>query len=295
MKRLLFIVNPISGGKDKAPLVALLRRCFDASAFSCTFVYTERAGHAVELARDADADAVVAVGGDGTVSEVATGLLGSDKALGIIPCGSGDGLALHLGYSRNVRRAAATLAAFHTVCMDSAALDGHPFFCTAGAGLDAEVAWAFAQSGRRGLANYVLQAWKTWRRFRPMPCTLTVDGRMAFSGDASIVTVGNTAQWGNNALITPSASVLDGELDVTVVRPFRLWDGPALVWRLFRGTAGGSRKTLLLRGREIVLQRGRPGAAHHDGEPCERGARLEFRVQPSSLKVIVPVSAQGRL
>ena len=109
MKKILFIANPLSGGKDKKTILKDIDAAIDRQRFAPSFVYTDRPGHATLLARDADADIVVAVGGDGTVSEVAQGLVGTDKVLGIIPCGSGDGLAFHLGLSRNPLKALRTI------------------------------------------------------------------------------------------------------------------------------------------------------------------------------------------
>ena len=132
MKRITFIVNPVSGGKDKKKVLAAIDRYLDRSAFTYEVLETEKAGDATAWARESGADIVVAVGGDGTVSEVATGLLGTGKALGIIPCGSGDGLALHLGISRNPAKAVRALNGGRIVRIDTARLDGRPFFCTAG-------------------------------------------------------------------------------------------------------------------------------------------------------------------
>ncbi len=141
-----FIVNPISGGKDKSGIVASVRKHLDASLYRPAFHFTERAGEAESFAHTCKADVVVAVGGDGTVSEVARGLVGTDKTLGIIPCGSGDGLALHLGLSRTPAKAVKTLNEATEARIDVASLNGRPFFCTAGMGLDADVSLDFARS-----------------------------------------------------------------------------------------------------------------------------------------------------
>ena len=127
MQKLLFIINPISGGRNKDAIIRMLDSTLDRNLFSHETVLTTHAGHATELARRSDADIVVAVGGDGTVSEVAQGLIGTGKSLGIIPCGSGDGLALHLGISRNPRKALRTLTEGRAVTMDCGLIDGRPF------------------------------------------------------------------------------------------------------------------------------------------------------------------------
>ena len=150
MKDICLIVNPISGGKDKSGILAAVEKHLDGSLYRLRVEFTERPGQAEEMARGVKADVVVAVGGDGTVSEVARGLIGSEKTLGIIPCGSGDGLALHLGISRSPGKAVKTLNEACETRIDAATLDGNFFFCTAGMGLDAAVSLEFARSTTRG-------------------------------------------------------------------------------------------------------------------------------------------------
>ena len=296
MKKILFIVNPISGGKSKRRIVALINRLLTKSRFSYEIRYTERAGHALELARDADADLVVAVGGDGTVSEVARGLILSrqPKTFGIIPCGSGDGLALHLGIPRRPAKAIAVLNEEASARMDYATVNGEPFFCTTGVGFDADVAEAFASSGRRGLFTYIATALRLWMHFEPQTYSITVDGETVETS-AAIVTVGNVNQWGNQARITPLASLTDGMLDVTVVRPFHLWNVPRLAFLLLTGKAHKAREVRLLRGREVRSERKDNGAAHRDGDPFPAGRILTAKIIPSALSVTIPAKMQGRI
>ena len=287
MQKLLFIINPISGGRNKDAIIRMLDSTLDRNLFSHETVLTTHAGHATELAHRSDADIVVAVGGDGTVSEVAQGLIGTGKSLGIIPCGSGDGLALHLGISRNPRKALRTLTEGRAVTMDCGRIDGRPFFCTAGVGLDAEVAWQFASSGKRGLWTYISLAWKIWQSFRPDTYEIETDGEK-MTAPAVFVTVGNANQWGNQARITSLASVQDGLLDVTVVAPFHTWELPVLATKLLDGRAHTSRRVRMLRGRQITIRRTQEGPAHYDGDPCRKGLEIRFESVPSALRVIVP-------
>ena len=253
----------------------------------------------MELARDCDASLVVAVGGDGTVSEVARGIIaagekGVRKVLGIIPCGSGDGLALHLGISRKPRKAIEQLNSSVTAAMDCGTVEGRPFFCTTGVGLDADVADLFAKSGRRGLITYITTALRVWRHFVPDTYDITVDGEK-FSTPAVFVTAGNANQWGNQARITPLASVSDGLLDLSVVLPFRSICIPGLVLKLMTGHADSSRYMLSLRGREILIKRSRPGAAHFDGDPVTLGTDINVRIVPGALQVAVPSEKENRI
>jgi len=286
MSKVLFIVNPISGGRRKRSLMRVVMSLLDRRYYQQT-VYTEYPGHATELARETDADIVVAVGGDGTVHEVAKGLLGTEKVLGIIPCGSGDGLALHLGISRELFQAVHVLNRGEVRRIDCGEVDGEPFFCTTGMGLDADVAWRFASSNSRGVWTYISLAWKIWRHYKVQQYKIEVDGK-AFDTQAVMVTVANVNQWGNQARIAPQASVEDGLLDVAVVLPFRTREIPVLAAKLMDGRAHTSSRTIMLEGREVRIIREAPGAAHCDGEPSQKGTRLEARIVPSALRVMAP-------
>ena len=287
MKKITFIINPISGGKDKQPLIRTIEASIDRTSFEYRTILTEYPGHATEIARTCEADIVVAVGGDGTVSEVAQGAAESGKAFGIIPCGSGDGLALHLGISRNPGKAVKTLNKGHIETVDYGRVDGRPFFCTTGVGLDAAVAWEFAASGKRGLANYISQAWRLWQDFRPETYEIDIDGERIVT-PAVFVTVGNANQWGNQARITSLASVRDGELDLAIVEPFRTVEIPLLATKLLDGRAHTSRRVRMFRGKHITIHRSAPGPAHSDGDPCEAGTDITVDIVPAALRVVVP-------
>ena len=290
MKRITFIVNPVSGGKDKKKVLAAIDRYLDRSVFSYEVLETGKAGDATVWARESGSEIVVAVGGDGTVSEVATGLLGTGKALGIIPCGSGDGLALHLGISRNPAKAVRALNAGRIARIDAARLDGRPFFCTAGVGLDADVAWDFAHSSKRGLGTYISTAWGLWKHgVRAHHYKIRTDDG-SWSGPAVIITVGNANQWGNEARIVPKASLRDGLLDVTVVEPFATWEIPLLAAQLMTGKADSSRRVRSFRSTRVQISRDHPGPAHCDGDPFEAGVDMRLEIMPGALDVVVPPS-----
>ena len=295
MKRITFIVNPVSGGKDKRKVLAAIDRFIDRSRFTYEVLTTGKPGDATAWARESEADIVVAVGGDGTVSEVALGLVGTEKTLGIIPCGSGDGLALHLGISRSPAKAVRVLNAACITRIDTARLDGRPFFCTAGVGLDADVADAFARSCKRGLGTYISTAWNLWMHGdRAKPYRVETDTE-TWSGPAVIITVGNANQWGNEARIVPKASLRDGLLDVTVVEPFATWEIPALAARLMTGKADRSRRVRSFRSAHVQIRRDHSGPAHLDGDPFEAGVDLSFGIVPGTLDVVVPPSRLERV
>lgn len=297
MKKILLIVNPLAGGKNKNKILDTVCGTLAGEDVAVETIFTEYAGHAVELARNSDADITVGIGGDGTQNEVARGLLESGRAgtMGIIPCGSGDGLALHLGISRDPREAALTLVGGTPATIDHGLVNGRPFLCTTGVGLDAIVSWRFARSGSRGLLTYVRESVRTWFGFRPEHYTVIVDGQKLWDAPATFVTVANAGQWGNNAWVAPRASVRDGLLDVTLVKPFHTWHFPALLFRMMRRTADGSPHVVCLRGREIEIRRMEGGPFHFDGDPGTIGKELRMSMVPHSLSVMVPSAMKEKI
>ena len=278
---ILFIVNPISGQGSKTWIVSWLSRK------NCRVVYTEYAGHAEKLAREADEDIVVAVGGDGTVNEVARGLLGTGKTLGIIPRGSGDGLALHLGLSHDIIRNLRTIEAGKTRLLDAATINGRYFFSVCGVGLDAIVSERFAKSGRRGLASYIEQAIHSWKGHKAERYEIEVDGEKLVH-NAVMVTVGNSDQWGHGARVTPLADSSDGILDITVVEDFKDVEIPMLAYRLMTGTVNMAPNIHCYKGKRIRIIREEAGPAHADGDWFEADRALDIEIQEHALKVIVP-------
>ena len=286
--RIDFIVNPVSGQKDKSQVLSAIGKHLDFSIFEPRILFTTAAGEGLVLARESQADVVVAVGGDGTVSEVARGVIGTEKILGIIPCGSGDGLALHLGISRAPMLAVETLNKGYVTETDVAYMNGEPFFCTAGFGLDARVSMEFARSTRRGLSRYIELAWEEWLKKDLEEYTISGADGVLWQGKAVFVTVANANQWGNQARIAPMASLQDGLIDVVVVNPFSTLEIPDLATRLMTGRAPSSRHFLHFKGSRFHIRRQADGAVHRDGDPFLSGTDFDFTLQPRLLKVMVP-------
>ena len=278
---MLFIVNPISGHGRKKRIISHL---VDAGyKVACT----EYAGHAEKLAREASEQVVVAVGGDGTVNEVARGLFGTGKTLGIIPCGSGDGLARHLGISHYFNKALETLLKGKASHLDAGTINGRMFFSVCGVGFDAVVSERFAKCGHRGLATYISEGLKTWSAYVPEKYSIVVDGERQ-EHEAMFITVGNSNQWGNGAKITPLADSSDGILDITVVDSVKAIEFPVLAGRLMTGSAHKSRRVHTYRGKHICIERTCEGPAHADGDWFSAGKTIDINVIPNALDVLVP-------
>ena len=276
----LFIINAKSGRekKDKIAQVA------DAKGYKV--VFTEYAGHAEVLARESTEDIVVAVGGDGTVNEVARGIIGTNKTLGIIPCGSGDGLARHLGIPHNLDRAIKRIECGESKPIDVAEVNGRLFLSVCGVGFDATVSKEFALSGERGLASYIKQGLKTLKVYAPDNYTVEIDGKN-IQTNALFITVGNSDQWGNGAKIVPLAECCDGILDISVVEKFGVWSWPWLAIRLMTGTLHKSSKVHCYKGKRIRIVRELEGVVHADGDWFMGPKELDIKILPSALKILL--------
>ena len=296
MKRISFIVNPVSGGKDKSAVLGAIARHLDLNIYQPEILFTAKAGEAADMARRSNADIVVAVGGDGTVNEVASGLIGTEKIFGVVPCGSGDGLALHLGMSRTPSSAIKSINTAAVADMDVAFINDRPFLCTAGFGLDAAVSMKFAGSTSRGLGLYISLAWDEWKHYPLEKYKIEAPGKgIVWSGEAVFVTAANANQWGNMARIAPMASLTDGLLDVIVVNPFKTLEIPDLATRLMVGKTDTSRHFLHFSGQEFTITRSGAGPFHFDGDPCEGGTRFKLSIRPSALRVMVPESNKKKI
>lgn len=283
-----FIVNLRSGRAARArPAVEEFARRRGA-----TLRLTTHARHAFTLAREALADGcelVVAVGGDGTMNEVASALVGTPATLGLIPCGSGDGLGRHLGIHGSVTRALRLLHEGRPRRIDTATADGHPFFTTAGLGFEAEIADRFNRLQKRGFLRYLMTGAAVLRSCEPQEFVVTHgDRREIFPGFS--LTVANASQYGNGARIAPSARIDDGLLDLCVIPAVNSRNLMPLVARLFHGTIGRVTGVELRRGARFVIEQLRPGLLHTDGEVHPAGTRVEFAVQPLSLGILCPAT-----
>ncbi|MDR3365644.1 MAG: YegS/Rv2252/BmrU family lipid kinase [Prevotellaceae bacterium] len=288
MRNIAFIQNPASGRGQRRDFPLLIRRFFTCEkGFHTTFYSTKFAGDATAVARRLVAesyDMVVAIGGDGTVNEVAQALVNTDAALAIVPVGSGNGLARHLHIPMNVCKALELIATAKTCKMDYGLMNGTPFFCTAGVGFDALIGNMFAQAGSRGFASYLRQILKAFISYKPEEYTLAIDGE-AIRRKAFLITFANASQWGNNAYIAPAANISDGLMDVVVVSEFPLYHAPKIAVRLFTRQIDKFRFVEIFRCRAACVDRAHSGYIHYDGEPSQTGSCIEVKMVQGALKV----------
>ena len=296
--KICFILNPTSGRNRRRPALATHLRDFIASrSLDATVVTTDGPGHATRLARDAavaGGTIVVAVGGDGTMNEVAQALLHTPAALALVPCGSGNGLALHLGVPTALLPALELVAGSgaRIARIDTGHANGHPFFNAMGLGLDADVSRRFNTLTSRGLPAYVRTALAALREIRSERVVIsTAEQRETL--DILLVAVANSDQYGNNACIAPGARVDDGSLDLVAVRPVGIVGATTLAARLFSGRFDQSPHVCRLRGSRFVIERAAPGLIHTDGETHATGATVGVVVQPRSLRIVVPANSSA--
>ena len=283
----LLIINPISGTTNKRGLDKKVVDRLADSGLDIQPAWTTAHGDATRLARKAVADgwhSVIAAGGDGTVNETAKALCGSDTTLGIIPCGSGNGLARHLDIPVDIDAALDIIAANHPVACDYGTVNGQPFFCTFGVGFDAAVSYKFSRQKHRGLLTYLHSTFREFINYNADEYVISANGHV-LTENAFLVAVCNASQYGNNAYIAPHASMTDGLLDITIVHQGNPLTTALVGVDLMTGYI--DRNTLIhtFRTSSATIQRAGSGPAHLDGEPVTLGENMEVECHPGRLNI----------
>lgn len=289
MKKMVFIMNPISGTSSKDAIPELIDSIIDKDKFDCTLQLTEYAGHASILAREAKeagTDIVVAVGGDGTVNEVARSLVHSDTALGIVPCGSGNGLARHLLLPMNVKKALEIINRCEIHELDYGRINEYPFFCTCGMGFDAFVSMKFAEAGKRGPITYVENVLREGLKYKPETYEIQDENGIT-RHKAFLISCANASQYGNNAYIAPQASMSDGLMDVIIMEPFDVIEAPQISIDMFNKTLDKNSKIKSFKCRKLHIHRKSPGVIHYDGDPVMAGEDIDIELMPKGIKIVV--------
>jgi len=289
--RVRFIINPISGGKKKEHIPETIRKAclefnLDADIFLCSSISEtkEKTKDAIQL----NYRAVIAVGGDGTINLIGTELINTRVALGIIPMGSGNGLARSLDIPFDIKKAIKTISDYNLQSIDTGEVNGIPFINLSGIGFDAHVAGIFHNSQRRGLISYAKIILREFYRFKQEPLEIQLEGNSIHT-NAFLLTVCNGPQFGNNAIIAPLASLRDGIFHITILKRLKWFDAPRLAYRLFNGTIHLDSNTDCYSATEIKIVRSKNGLMNIDGEPIMLSNNLHIVMRPLSLNVLVPV------
>lgn len=294
-ENIVFIVNPKAGTNLQRNIAALLDKHLNHRKFTWSLWTTEGPGHGFELARKAVSEgyaAVVAVGGDGSVNEIAPALMGTTVALGIIPAGSGNGLAMHLGYGRRLEKAVRLLNRSQKVLIDVGMVNNRPFFNMAGIGFDGLVSNMMRDSHARGFWPYFIKSVKAGLTFRPFDALMRVNGT-EFHRKCFSIAVANGPMYGYNFTIAPDARPDDGKLEVVILKDVPRWKYFAAVPATLNGKIYEAGFIEHYSTGHLTIHSEQALYAHVDGEGFIAETTLEFSVKPCALHVLVPRPSNG--
>jgi YegS/Rv2252/BmrU family lipid kinase len=296
VKKVLFIINKFSGKGFQSRLEGRIIDVCRENDAECSIEFTREREHATQLAQQAASenfDVIAAVGGDGTINEVARGILHTSTRLGIIPKGSGNGLARHLGLPLDVLQATRAIFQNKPVPIDTFTVNGKLSVNVSGIGFDGHIANQFGRNGKRGLAGYTKLTIEEYTRFREFDVSIAADEKR-FQRKAFVIALANSSQYGNNARIAPHASICDGKLNLTVLHkipPYRV----DLIHSFFSGQIDQSTFCEVMDIRDCEIHLSEPIEYHVDGEPCGSDTHFKIRLLPSSLNLLIPHHAKNNI
>ncbi len=289
-KKITFIINPISGGIRKETFPSLIGKNIDSNKFDVEISFTRSAAHNLELAQQAveqRKDIIVAVGGDGTINNVAKYVTGSESVFGMIPMGSGNGLARHLNIPLNNQKALQLINRQKSIKIDTGKANDDFFINVAGAGFDAHVSWMFANAPSRGFWSYAKITLNEFAQYKSREYELIIDGK-SITEKAFLICVANGSQYGNNAFIAPTADLKDGIFEVSLLKPFKKRNMPFIGLEMFTKKFNNSKYVTTFRGKHIIIKRPDAEVVNIDGEPVMMEKLLDIKIVPASLQVLVP-------
>ena len=282
--RIRFIINPIAGtGKQKNIENYISKHLSDYE-----IVYTKKAGDASKISKDAvkkNIDIVIVVGGDGTINECLNSLINTNTALGVIPCGSGNGFAYHIGMKKNVKEAIKQLKKIKIEHIDSCTANGVPFVNVSGIGFDAHIANLFSRFRKRGFLNYVKLILKELN-YNPQQYNIKYDG-INKNVTAYMISFANASQYGNDTKISPMADIQDGLLDFVIVKEFPKWNIPFFLLQIATGKIHLSKYVEIIRTKKMKITANNT-LLHLDGEPYKATNPITINLLEDSLKILQP-------
>lgn len=287
-QRILFIINPISGVGRKGELPNQIEAHLDHEKFDYEIAISQYRHHAKEIAKEASEkgiEIVCAVGGDGSVHEVGTALIGTQTKLAIIPVGSGNGLARHLGIPVNIIKSIECINSSDFIRMDTVLVNDKPFLGVGGYGLDAIIAKKFDEQKSRGFWTYVKLVFREFWKYNPVNISIDMNGEIK-QMPVVLCTIANSSEFGNGFVVSPKSDVTDGKIELCILKPFSFWSIPSVAFRFFRKTSHKSKFSEI-----IPFQKGRirisSKLAHYDGEPSNVRHELNIQVVPQSLNILI--------
>lgn len=297
-KKLLFIVNKYSGtGYQPKVEGRILTACANVN-IECTIEFTAGPGHATVLAKEGiekGFDGIVAVGGDGTLNEVARAMVNSHVPMGIIPKGSGNGLARHFGISMRIEKALQQLLTGQTVYIDTFKLNNHLSINVSGIGFDGHISNLFAVGKKRGLWTYAKLVVREYMRYKEFNAELKFGNKPISKQRPFMIAIANASQYGNNVRVAPRASVVNRSLQTAMVSKVPAQHGIGFAYRMFTGKLKSNKHYSCATMEAAIIKTDDPLAFHVDGEPCGYASEFKIEVQPQSLLLFVPAASLGKI
>lgn len=288
MRNILVVINPKAGKQRSVPVAELIGKLFQPNCPVEFMVWeqVERFDVIAERIRNGNFTDVIAAGGDGTVNRVGQELVNTSIRFGIVPLGSGNGLARSLDLSMNLQDCLKQLEQARTAAIDAGTVNGKWFFCTAGVGFDAHIGTLFANSVKRGLKSYVQIITREIFTYKAGDYEIRCNGQI-LKRKAFLITVANSGQYGNDFYIAPEASMTDGFFHVAIVKPFNPFKVVGLMWKILSRKAHLAKSIETIKADEIQLIRRDAAPVHLDGEPMIAPAEITFTIHKARLNVIV--------
>lgn len=289
-KKMYVIINPVSGTKSKKNIPEKIAEIVDQHEYDLHIFLTGYEGHATQIATEGlenGVDYIVAVGGDGTINEVAKVLINTDVVFGIIPSGSGNGLARDLHIPMNYTKAIEILKEGFVTKIDYGVANDNIFFCTCGVGFDAEVSQKVLTQTNRGIMMYAKNMISTFYDYRPEKYKIITE-QGVFEEEAFLITCANASQYGNNAYIAPHADIQDGKMNIAILKPISVLDIPRTMVQMFSKNIDNNIKLVGFLTESAVIERKEAGPMHLDGNAISTDKDIHVKIVKQGLNVIVP-------
>jgi YegS/Rv2252/BmrU family lipid kinase len=298
VKNVLFIVNKYSGAGYQPGVEGRMLTACEKFDIECSIEFTAGRGHATELAKEGvikNFDRIIAVGGDGTVNEVARSLVNTSTPMGIIPKGSGNGLGRHLGISMKIDQALDQVLSGEVIVMDTFLLNEHLSLNVSGIGFDGHVANLFSEGQKRGFWGYTKLVVKEYLSYKEFDVSLQLNNHPPSAQTSFMLAIANSSQYGNNAKVAPIASITDQALQLVIIKKVPAQRGFHFGYQMFTGKLEAGKDYECLSFQQATINVPFPVAYHIDGEPCGHSTSFKIELLPRSINMIVPVNSLGSI
>lgn len=289
--KFIFVLNPTSGThRNPEKIRAFIENSFQDSEHDYSIRNTEYVGHATEIAKEEAekaSDVIVAIGGDGTVNEVAKGILFTKTALAIVPAGSGNGFARHFKIPLNQEKAIKELIHYKIKKIDTGVINGHHFNGVCGMGYDASVSQKFSEQNSRGLKTYIKVMLKEYFNFKPELYKLTFNNNR-IERRCYTLSVANAPEYGNGAIISPDSVVDDGLLEICAMRPLGVFASISVAFHMMNGSLNRCKHIEYFKTDKVIIERSMDNTIHVDGTALQTDLNVSIEVVKQSLNVWIP-------